>query len=297
MSVDLAVVGSPFLDLTFEGLPRVPAPGEEVTGVRLHAGPGGTGIHAVGAARLGLSVALVAPVPQDELGRLLRRMLEEEDVAWSGGETSTAHVTALLSTPEGTAMASALPPDEPTAEEVAAVAPTAVVVSLGRVTLAPAGVRVHAVTGPLEAERAAGMLGGHGDLLDSFICNASEAAAITGWDDPAAAALELGRFARTAVVTMGGDGAVGSESGDLIRAAAPDVGLVDATGAGDLFVAAYAWADAQRLPIEQRLAWATLYAGLSVRAPTALAGALHLRDILDEGARRGLAVPPEISRP
>src|SRR5207248_652902 len=61
-AVDVAVVGSPFLDLTFEGLPRVPLPGEELVGRALHVAPGGTGMQAIGLARLGLSVTLVAPL-------------------------------------------------------------------------------------------------------------------------------------------------------------------------------------------------------------------------------------------
>jgi sugar/nucleoside kinase (ribokinase family) len=73
--------------------------------------------------------------------------------------------------------------------------------------------------------------------------------------------------------------------------------VVDATGAGDLFVAAYAWADARGLPVDQRIAWATLSAGLSVRAPTALTGAPRLAELLDEGMRRGLTPPTEPTGP
>jgi sugar/nucleoside kinase (ribokinase family) len=50
----VAVVGAPFLDLVFEGLPRLPREGEEVVGRALHLVPGGTAIQAIGLARLGL---------------------------------------------------------------------------------------------------------------------------------------------------------------------------------------------------------------------------------------------------
>ena len=52
---------TPFLDLVFEGLPRLPGAGEEVVGRALHVVPGGTAVQAIGLARLGLSVALVSP--------------------------------------------------------------------------------------------------------------------------------------------------------------------------------------------------------------------------------------------
>jgi hypothetical protein len=44
---DVAVVGAPFLDITFEGLARLPRVGEEVVARALHLGPGGTGMQAI----------------------------------------------------------------------------------------------------------------------------------------------------------------------------------------------------------------------------------------------------------
>ena len=65
---------------------------------------------------------------------------------------------------------------------------------------------------------------------------------------------------------------------------ASPVDVVDTTGAGDLFAAAYVWADHWGAPLEQRLRWAVLYASLSVRVATAVAGAVTLRALLEEGA-------------
>jgi sugar/nucleoside kinase (ribokinase family) len=70
----------------------------------------------------------------------------------------------------------------------------------------------------------------------------------------------------------------------------------DTTGAGDLFTAAYVWADARELDLEQRLRWAVLYASLSVSAATAVAGAVTLHELVAAGRREGLAPPaPERS--
>ena len=57
MTFDVAVVGAPFLDLTFEGLERIPQEGEELTARTLHVAPGGTGRQAIAAARLGNGTA------------------------------------------------------------------------------------------------------------------------------------------------------------------------------------------------------------------------------------------------
>ena len=46
------------------------------------------------------------------------------------------------------------------------------------------------------------------------------------------------------------------------------------------------------LGVDDALRWAALYAGLSVRVPTGAAGATHLIEFLEEGARRGLPTPP-----
>ena len=43
--------------------------------------------------------------------------------------------------------------------------------------------------------------------------------------------------------------------------------------------------------LEERLRWAVLYAALSVRVATAVAGAVTLRALLEEGAEHGLASP------
>jgi sugar/nucleoside kinase (ribokinase family) len=112
-----------------------------------------------------------------------------------------------------------------------------------------------------------------------LIANASEALALTAADSPLAAAQTLARTVETAVVTMGGAGAVAA-SGDVIaHVTAPQVEVRDATGAGDLFAAGYVWAELMGHSLEQRLRWATLYASLSLRAVTAYAGAVRRADL------------------
>ncbi|MEV4656694.1 sugar kinase [Micromonospora sp. NPDC049301] len=82
--------------------------------------------------------------------------------------------------------------------------------------------------------------------VDILLANADEATVLTGAADPAEAARRLARFARNAVVKLGGDGALWCDgNGHLYRAAAPAVPVVDSTGAGDAFAAGLvaAWVD------------------------------------------------------
>jgi len=292
VNVDVAVVGTPFLDLTFERMPRLPGIGEELLGRALHVGPGGAGMQAVALARLGISVALVGPLGSDFGGAFLRDLLRREGVEVVGEpQPGTTSTTALLSTLGGVAMATVLGDGEPSAEQVRAAGARAVLASLGRLHLAPEDTSVYAMTGQLEIHQfdrfALDRLSG----ARAVVATAAEAAALTGIDDAGRAALHLAAIGTVGVVTLGADGAVGAEDAQVIRAAAPRVDAVDGTGAGDLFAAAYVWADLRGASLPDRLAWACLYAGLSVREPTALAGALRLEELLREGTKRGLTAP------
>ena len=79
---DLVVATPVFLDLTFVGLESLPALGEERFAAELLRSPGGGAITAVGAARLGLSAAVAAPLGDDVAGDIVRAMLAEEGVEW-----------------------------------------------------------------------------------------------------------------------------------------------------------------------------------------------------------------------
>jgi ribokinase len=109
--------------------------------------------------------------------------------------------------------------------------------------------------------------------------------------DVEAAAQDLASRAGSAVLTLGDQGAIGVRGGEVIRVPAIEVEAIDATGAGDLFVAAWVWAVSRRLALRPALEWACLAAALSVSAPTALEGAVHLDDLLEEGCRRELTPP------
>jgi len=287
---DVAVVGSPFLDLTFEGLDGLPAPGEEMLSRELHLSPGGSAMTAIGAARLGLAVALISPVGGDLAGSYIGSVLRTEGVTWEGPAAPRTAVTVVMPWAEDRAMATYNPLLEPDAADVARVEARAFVISLRQLHVVPPGARVYAVTGYPEVVGPGNGPASDLERVRAVIANEFEARQLTGAASAGEAALALSATAPTAVVTCGPQGAVGAEGGRIVRAPGLDVLGRDTTGAGDLFVSAFVWADLHGMALEDRLRWATLYAGLSVRTYTPLAGAVRLAELVAAGRQAGLAL-------
>ncbi|WP_419994019.1 carbohydrate kinase family protein [Streptomyces boninensis] len=74
---------------------------------------------------------------------------------------------------------------------------------------------------------------------DVLLPNAAEATLLTGLDDPAEAASALAAAHGTAVVTLGGAGAVVAFGPPPVRVRAPRASALDSTGAGDAFNGGY----------------------------------------------------------
>jgi sugar/nucleoside kinase (ribokinase family) len=128
---------------------------------------------------------------------------------------------------------------------------------------------VYAVVGDPEVAMLAGRMPTSLAGIHALILNEREAGRLTGEPDAPSAAARLASLGTTAVVTRGAGGAIAVEP-DRSRVAAPALpaDVVDATGAGDLFAAAYVWADLGGRPLEERLRLATGYASLSLARAT-----------------------------
>jgi sugar/nucleoside kinase (ribokinase family) len=273
VTVDVVCADPVFLDLTFAGLPGLPPPGHELFAQDLHVSPGGAAITAIGLARLGLRVAVAAPLGADLAGRTLRELLDAEGVVCAGGEAGRTPVTVVLPIAGDRAMVSYAPPPSDDAATLERLGPRAVVIALDRLELVPDGPLVYAVLGDPQADRFAGALPHSLTRARALLANRSEAERLTGKAAPEEAALALAELVPTAVVTCGPDGAVAATDGSVHTAPAPSVEAVDTTGAGDLFTAAYVWGDLGDVPLEDRLRRAVVYASRSVGSPTATAGA------------------------
>ena len=291
--IDLACAEPAFLDLTMVGLDAIPRPGEERLAEDFVRSPGGGAITAVGAARLGLTSSLVSPLGDDAVGILLRSLLADDGVRWDGRLVRRTPVTVIMPSNGDRAMATFDPGEGVSAAELTAVAPRAVVLSIPRLPLAPAGARIYVSIGDVDARAlAGGELPAELEAARALIVNEKEALLLTGAANAETAVAALAQAAPVAIVTLGPRGAVAAGVEGTVRVEGVRIDpVVDTTGAGDLFTAAYVWADHWGVPLGERLRWAVLYASLSVRVATAVAGAVTLRALLEEGAEHGLQSP------
>src|SRR3954452_3416775 len=293
MSVDVVVAVPAFMDMTFVGLEGLPALGEERFAGDLVRTPGGGAITAIGAARLGLDTALAAPLGQDSAGDLIGPMIESEGVRLVGPRCPRTPVTAVMPIGLERAMVTYDPGVRARAADVASVAPRAVITGLSQLDVVPSGARAYVSVGDDDARAFAGRLPGAASRARGLFIEHREAMVLTGASTPEEAAEMIGARVPIVVVSLGAQGSVASIEGRAAHVHGFDVGhSVDTTGAGDLFVAAWAWGDAVGLAVDDTLRWATLYAALSVRVPTGAGGASRLADFVEEGVRRGLPAPP-----
>jgi ribokinase len=261
----VVVVGSINEDVVMT-VPRAPRPGETVTATSVRRSAGGKGANqAVAAARAGAAVRMVGTVGDDAAGTRMLEDLRSARIDVSavrtlpGVATGTAYIT-VTAAGENTIVLNRganarLSPEDVSAQRDllagAAVLLAQLEVPVQTVGAAVAAAReagVHPVVTLAPAQAVpADLLRG----LDPLLVNEHEAAFLLGGEhvraDPEAAArclLSLGP--RSAVITLGGEGAVVAETGGVQRVPAPRrATVVDTTGAGDAFTGTLAGALAQ----------------------------------------------------
>ncbi len=280
MTVEVVCAGVPFLDVTFLGLDELPVLGQEKMAQRVELTAGGLANVALGLTRLEVSTAIVSPIGDDAAGRLLHELVTREGITWSGPRAGSTAISAVLSLQGDRAFASFDPRPPVDSAAIAALDPRAVVIDLYAIEHAPATAAVYAVCGDADARELEGNLPGGLGQLTALLVNASEACILSGKDTPESAAQSLSASGCTAVVTLGGQGALLAGGGELVRVDAPVVDVVDANGAGDLFTAAYVWADLRGGSPRECLRLAAAYASNSVSRATTRAGALALQQFL-----------------
>ena len=291
MNIDLAVATPTFLDLTFVGLEGLPAAGEERFAADLVRSPGGGAITAVGAARLGLATALAAPLGEDDAGDFVRAALESDGIHLGTRRSPRTPTTVVMPVDGDRSMVTVDPGVRASAADVAALEPRAVALSLDQLYCVPEGSAAYVTCGDDDARafarRPPAQLAGARALFVSK----REALTLTEASGVDAAAETLGRSAERVIVTLGSEGAMALVEGKSMRAPAISAMALDTTGAGDLLVAAYIWADLRGASPEECLQWAVIYAGLSIATPTGVGGAVNEARLLEEGTQRGLTAP------
>jgi ribokinase len=267
--VRIVVVGSYNVGLTVIG-DRLPVPGETVLGHTFDMGPGGKGSNqAIGAARLGADVTLVAKIGTDSFGRDARDLFAREGLAGPGIMEADTHtgVGLILVADDGHNMISVAPGANGllTGPDLDDVADLFAGDGLLMCQLeAPADLYLEAATRarnsgfkillnpapavPLPDEAFA--------LTDYLTPNEHELAVLAGpGDDAESAAMSLlAKGVGEVIVTLGEEGVMRVTPDGSTRFPAHRVEAVDTTGAGDAFNAGFAAALAQGQAVPEAIA-------------------------------------------
>lgn len=247
------VVGPIYADTVFSGLTRLPRPGEEIVAEEFGVAPGGYAIAAIALHRLGIPTVLCGEVGTDLYGTCLLDLLAAAGLptgaVFVGASATNVAVTMNWGGDRGIvsfgrAACAGLARYE---AAVRTVAPGGVLLLSARHAHAPALARL----GRQAGLRVALSLSWHPEFLrswqlrdllplaDILLCNVPEALMVSQEHDVEAAARRLGGSVAEVVVTRGPEGAEVVHEGRRHFAPAVPAVVVDATGAGDVFAAAY----------------------------------------------------------
>jgi ribokinase len=265
MTVDVVCAGPPFLDIVFRGLARIPGPGEEVLASNVVVVPGAMANVAFALRRLDLDAVVCAPKGTDPTGRLLQDLMAEAGVPWIGEPTDATSISVALPVDGDRAFVTVQTDSAVDVDAITALSPRAVVVNLPLPARMPPMSWIYGVVGdPQVAILRASPLEPLTELRALFL-NEREARDLTGLSDTLAAATKLAALGCLVVVTRGADGAAAAmPDGRVVEADTVGADAPDTVGAGDLFTAAFIWADLLGRPVDERLNAATAYASLSL---------------------------------
>jgi ribokinase len=257
---EIAVVGSLNMDLSIQ-VPRIPSPGETISGGNLLTNAGGKGANqAIACACLGKKVAMVGCVGNDDFGRSLKNGLNTKGV-------DTRSIAESSSAPTGTAMimvdgkgencivlsigANRLVNIDTTAEES---------IRRAKILLLQLEIPVNVVVNAIEIANRwnvpvllnpAPAIPIPVQILskvDYLVPNETEAALLTDIQikdnstAEKAAGVLLAKGAKTVIITRGADGALMMDANETMHIPAFTVNAVDTTGAGDAFIGGLATA-------------------------------------------------------
>jgi ribokinase len=297
---DVFVMGSINQDFVLK-VERRPQPGETVTNAELSTHNGGKGANqAAAAALLGASVTFLGRVGDDEFGEPLVQALQEKGIDTSlverasGASTGAAFITV---TPDGENAITVAPgANRSLTPEVIDAAAGAI--GDARVFVAQMEIPAHSVLRAVEISadkdtralvNLAPMFEVPRELLeklDPLVVNEHEAAfllgrEVEGVDGALSAAPELLSLGpRSAVITIGEDGAVLADGESVDHFPAPEVEVVDTTGAGDAFVGALATQLARGASLQEAVAYA-VRAGAAAVTKEGAQGALPTPEVVD----------------
>lgn len=280
----LVVVGSINMDLVVQA-PRMPHPGETLTGYDFHTIPGGKGANqAVAAARQGAVVKMIGSVGADDFGRQQQHCLGQDRVDLSLLTIDPTHSTGVALITVDTcgqntivvvpgANGSVSPQQIEQAKEAIITADMLICqleVPLAAVTRAIDIAADHHVPVLLNPAPACAIAPSVLQKVTYLIPNENEAhflsgIAINDLEDAQHAAMQLRQFGpQTIILTLGANGALIAQGEEYQHVPALRVKAVDTTAAGDAFVASFAVALTEGKNLHDAVTWAMHAAALSV---------------------------------
>ncbi len=111
--------------------------------------------------------------------------------------------------------------------------------------------------------------------------NQKEAQLITGESDPVRAARLLSKFSEEVVIKLGSRGAIACSGGKIFRERAFEVEVLDTTGAGDAFAAAYSISRLRGYDVKRSLVHANAVAALKITKIGAQEGVPSWDEVID----------------
>ncbi|MFO1324148.1 MAG: ribokinase [Burkholderiales bacterium] len=252
----VVVFGSINLDLVAR-VPRLPAPGETITGTGFAAAPGGKGANqALAARRAGADVALFGAVGRDAFASAALANLRSAGIDLSGVATVDAPTgIALINVDDRGENAIAVVPGANAHARSAQVPSSRLAVGTtllmqlevpdAEVVALAARARASGATVVLNAAPAVALPPALLSDVAVLVVNEHEAACYaSAWglpaDAPAFMAAVRERFGGRIVITLGAEGAMTAVGHRIATVRPPPVNVVDTTGAGDAFAGALA---------------------------------------------------------
>lgn len=274
----IVVVGSANMDVVFS-VERIPLPGETLLAKSLARYPGGKGLNqAVAAARAGAPTSFIGALGRDGNGddlmstmqdagmhsERVRRVKEDSGQAFIVVGDNAENTIIVASGANGTV--SALTEAERELVTASAVLLMQLEVPLEVVIESAKAARDAGTVVILNAAPARALPDELIESLDYLMVNEHEACLVGESDDLDEASERLASRVAHLVVTLGAEGSVLYEDGQLVsRVPARKVTAVDTTGAGDTYCGAFAAAIAEGHSVTAASEFATAAAALSVQ--------------------------------
>lgn len=295
-SYDVIVVGTVCCDFIFHGLPSFPKLGEEIWTEGVEVTAGGAMNSPAALARLGLKVGLTTPIGNDLWGEIILSKIKEEGiytdllykidgpfpqisvslnynhdrafVSYSeqlNREKYLLHIKETIKNYETKLYHFYASPEEGHTELMAEAKSKGCLISLDT------GWDPEWLTSPKVREQIA--------LADLFLPNLKEAQLITGKTNKYEVLKELTALTPTVVIKLGEEGAIGYFDGKIYEHGPEPGNFIDATGAGDCFVAGFIYSWLTKKDVNESMKIANFCGASCVGAIGGYAGAPTMKDI------------------